>query len=55
MVYSWDDHMVTAGAGAEFGRMIKADSTVVASPHGHLMFVYEADRVFPAVRAFLAR
>jgi homoserine O-acetyltransferase/O-succinyltransferase len=53
MVYSWDDHMVTAGAGAAFGRMINADSTVVPSRHGHRMFMSEPEKFYPAVRAFL--
>ena len=55
MVYSWDDHMVTADAGAAFGRKIRADSTVIASSCGHLMFICEMPRVGEAIRRFLAR
>jgi len=55
LVYSWDDHMVTADAGAAFGRMIRADSTVIASPCGHLMIFCETPRVGASIRQFLAR
>lgn len=55
MVYSWDDHMVTAEEGVAFGRLIGADSTVISSPCGHLMFLCESGKVGEAVRAFLAK
>lgn len=54
-IYSWDDQMVTAGSTVPFGRLVNADSLVVASPCGHGLFVCEATRVGAATRAFLAR
>jgi homoserine O-acetyltransferase/O-succinyltransferase len=54
-VYSWDDHMVTAGSVAEFARMVHADTLSVRSPCGHVMLFCEQARVAPAIRAFIAR
>jgi homoserine O-acetyltransferase len=54
-VYSWDDHMVTAGPVAEFARLVRADTLSVASPCGHVMMFCEQARVAAAVRAFIAR
>jgi homoserine O-acetyltransferase/O-succinyltransferase len=55
VVYSWDDHMVTAGPAAEFARLVKADTLAVASACGHLSAGCEGARVDPVVREFLAR
>jgi homoserine O-acetyltransferase/O-succinyltransferase len=52
-VYSWDDHMVTAGAVAEFARMIGADTLSVRSNCGHIMLFCEQPRVASAIRRFL--
>jgi homoserine O-acetyltransferase/O-succinyltransferase len=54
-VYSWDDHMVTAGPVAEFARMIRADTLSVRSDCGHVMLFCEQSRVGSAIRDFLAR
>lgn len=54
-VYSWDDHMVTAGPMAEFARMVRADTLSVRSPCGHVMPFCERARVAAAVRAFIAQ
>lgn len=54
-VYSWDDHMVTAGSVAEFARMVHADTLSVRSTCGHVMLFCEQARVAPAIRAFIAR
>jgi homoserine O-acetyltransferase len=55
VVYSWDDHMVTAGPAAEFARLANADTLVIASRCGHLSPACDAARVDPVVREFLAR
>ena len=52
-IYSWDDHMVTAGAVAEFARRTAADTLSLRSPCGHVMLFCEQSRVAPAVRRFL--
>ena len=54
-VYSWDDHMVTAGSVAEFARMVHADTLSVRSNCGHVMLFCEQARVAPSIRAFIAR
>jgi homoserine O-acetyltransferase len=54
-VYSWDDHMVTAGPLPELARLTHADTLVIASPCGHVMMFCEQARVAPAVRAFIER
>jgi homoserine O-acetyltransferase len=54
IVYSWDDHAVTARPAAEFARLVKADTVVVGSPCGHLVTGCEAPRIGAAVREFLA-
>jgi homoserine O-acetyltransferase len=54
-VYSWDDHMVTAGAIAEFARMVRADTLSVSSTCGHVMLFCERPRVAAAIGAFLGR
>ena len=55
-VYSWDDHMVTAGPVAAFARMVpRADTLSVRSTCGHIMLFCEQRRLGAAVRAFIAR
>ena len=54
-VYSWDDHMVTAGSVAEFARMVHAETLSVRSRCGHVMLFCEQARVAPTIRAFIAR
>jgi len=54
-VYSWDDHMVTAGSVAAFARAVHADTLSVPSTCGHVMLFCEQARVAPAIRAFIAR
>ena len=54
-VYSWDDHMVTAGPMAEFARRIRADTLVLQSPCGHVTFFCDKTRIGTTVRAFLAQ
>ena len=54
-VYSWDDHMVTAGPVAEFAGLVQADTISVRSPCGHVMLFCERQRVGAAVRAFIAK
>lgn len=55
VVYSWDDHVVTAGPSAEFARLAGADTLVVSSACGHGAFFCELDRIGARVRQFLAR
>lgn len=55
LIYSWDDHMVTAEEVSAFGRLVGAETLEVPSPCGHLMAVCEMDRVGSAIREFLAR
>ena len=54
-VYSWDDHMVTAGPVAEFARLVRADTLSLRSPCGHVMMFCERGTVAAAVRAFIAQ
>jgi homoserine O-acetyltransferase len=54
-VYSWDDHMVTAGPVAEFARLVKADTLSIRSSCGHVMLFCEQKSVGTAIRAFIAR
>lgn len=54
-VYSWDDHMVTAGPVAEFARLVKADTVSIGSSCGHVMLFCEQKRVGKIVRAFISR
>ena len=55
VIYSWDDHSVTAESAATFARYVHADTLSVASPCGHLSTGCEAARITPVVRKFLAR
>lgn len=55
LVYSWDDHMVTADAGAQWGPLVRADTVSISSSCGHLIFLCETQRVGDAVRTFLAQ
>lgn len=54
-VYSWDDHMVTAGSVAEFAGLVHADTLSIRSPCGHVMLFCEKERVASAIRAFVAQ
>jgi homoserine O-acetyltransferase len=55
VIYSWDDHLVSAGPAAEFARLVKADTLSVSSTCGHVALFCEKARIGAAVRAFLAR
>ena len=54
-IYSWDDHMVTAGSMADFARMVHADTLSIHSTCGHVTLFCEQARVAPAIRAFISR
>jgi homoserine O-acetyltransferase len=54
-VYSWDDHMVTAGPVAAFARLVHADTLSIRSSCGHVMVFCEQKRVGAAIRAFIAQ
>jgi homoserine O-acetyltransferase len=54
-VYSWDDHMVTAGPVAEFARLVKADTLSIGSTCGHVMLFCEQKRVAKTIRGFISR
>jgi homoserine O-acetyltransferase len=53
LVYSSDDHMVTAGEGINFGGIVDAEMIEIPSLCGHLMFLCETEKVSAAVRDFL--
>jgi len=55
VIYSWDDHSVSAESAAAFARYVRADTLSVASPCGHLATACEGARITPIVRKFLAR
>jgi len=55
IIYSWDDHSVSAESAAVFARYVRADTLSVASPCGHLATACEGARITPVVREFLAR
>jgi homoserine O-acetyltransferase len=55
VIYSWDDHSVSAESAAAFARYVRADTLSVASPCGHLATACEGARIMPVVRKFLAR
>ena len=55
IVFSWDDHMVTAGPAAAFARLVHADTLSLASACGHAAVGCESARAGAAVRAFLSR
>ena len=55
VIYSWDDHSVSAESAAAFARYVHADTISVASPCGHLATGCEGARITPVVREFLAR
>ena len=54
-IYSWDDHMVTAGPVAAFTTSIRGDTLSNPSPCGHAMVACENTRIGAAVRAFLEK
>ena len=53
LIYSRDDHMVTAGEGEAFGKLVKAEMMDIPNQCGHLMFLCEIEKVGAAVRDFL--
>lgn len=55
VIFSRDDHMVTASPAAAFARYARADTLSISSPCGHTASVCEQARIGPAVRQFLAR
>jgi homoserine O-acetyltransferase len=55
IIYSWDDHSVSAEPAAAFARYVRADTLSVASQCGHLATACEGARITPVVRTFLAR
>jgi homoserine O-acetyltransferase len=55
VIYSWDDHSVSAESAAAFARYVRADTISVASPCGHLATGCEGARITPVVRKFLAK
>jgi len=55
IIYSWDDHSVSAESAAAFAKYVHADTLSVASTCGHLVTSCESARITPVVRAFLAR
>jgi homoserine O-acetyltransferase len=55
IIYSWDDHSVSAESAATFAKYVRADTLSVASTCGHLVTSCESARITPVVRAFLAR
>jgi homoserine O-acetyltransferase/O-succinyltransferase len=55
VIYSWDDHSVSAESAAAFAKYVRADTLSVASPCGHLATGCEGARIMPVVREFLAR
>jgi homoserine O-acetyltransferase/O-succinyltransferase len=55
VVYSVDDHIVSASPAAEFARYAGADTLAVRSPCGHSLFWCDSERVGAAVRDFLQR
>jgi homoserine O-acetyltransferase len=55
IIYSWDDHSVSAESAAAFAKYVHADTLSVPSPCGHLMTGCEGARIIPTVRKFLAR
>ena len=54
MVYTPDDHMVTAEPARAFAPLIRADTLSLSSTCGHLVFMCEQERLAAAVRKFLA-
>jgi homoserine O-acetyltransferase len=54
-IYSWDDHLVTAGPMAAFATWVRADTLSIPSACGHAMVFCEQARIAATVRAFLAK
>ena len=55
IIYSWDDHSVSAESAAAFAKYVRADTLSIASLCGHLSTACEGARITPVVRQFLAR
>lgn len=52
-IYSWDDHMITPDAMAEFAKMLRADTLSISNRCGHITIFCEQRRVASATRAFI--
>jgi homoserine O-acetyltransferase len=55
IVFSWDDHMVTADAAVAFANYVRADTLSLHSACGHLAPACDEARASAVVRQFLAR
>jgi homoserine O-acetyltransferase/O-succinyltransferase len=55
IMYSWDDHMVTADEVSAFAKLIGAETAEISSPCGHYWAVCETGKVGARVGEFLAR
>jgi homoserine O-acetyltransferase/O-succinyltransferase len=55
VIFSWDDHMLTAGSGIAFAKYARADTLSISSSCGHTASVCEQARIGVVVREFLAR
>lgn len=55
IVFSWDDHMVTAEPAIAFAKLVRADTLSLHSKCGHGSPGCEASSVNPVVRRFLQR
>ena len=54
VVASQQDHMVNPGPALEFAKLLGAQTLLLTSDCGHLAPGCEADKVDPAVEAFLS-
>ena len=54
IVYSPDDHMVTAGPAAHFAPLVGAKTLSLPSSCGHIVFFCERERIGAAIREFLS-
>ena len=55
VIFSWDDHMVTAGSAVAFAKYVRAETLSISSPCGHTASACEQARIGLAIREFLAR
>jgi homoserine O-acetyltransferase len=55
VVYSWDDHVVSAQPAVAFASLVGADTLSIPSECGHQVFTCEAERIGAAIATFLAR
>lgn len=54
IIYSPDDHMVTAGPAVQFAPLVLAKTLSLPSSCGHLVFFCEQERIGAAIREFLS-